>query len=161
MPALTWEEICADRSLADLPCKIETNRYGQIVMSPAKHWQAKREGRIIRHLAEIEKTGEIFSEIAIQTTQDVKVSDVTWCSERFAVAHEGDDCALSAAPELCVEVLSASNTKEEIQERVTFYFAHGAGEVWFCDDKGRMTFHTSPTQTVEASRMFLKFPAKI
>jgi hypothetical protein len=33
---MTWAEVCADRSLRDQPCKIETDRFGQIVMSPAK-----------------------------------------------------------------------------------------------------------------------------
>lgn len=31
---LTWEEVCADPNLEDLPYKIETNEWGQIVMSP-------------------------------------------------------------------------------------------------------------------------------
>lgn len=161
MPALTWDQICSDRSLADLPYKIETNRYGQIVMSPAKHWHAKREGRITRHLAEIEKTGEILTEVAIQTHQGVKVPGVAWCSDRFAKKHESDDYTLSAAPDLCVEVLSGSNTSEEKEEKILLYFAHGAKEVWLCDDKGRMTFHTSPTKTVKLSHLFPKFPAKV
>ena len=35
MNAQTWDDILADRSLRDLPYKIETNRYHQIIMSPA------------------------------------------------------------------------------------------------------------------------------
>ena len=31
---LTWEELCRDPNLHDLPFKIETNDRGQIVMSP-------------------------------------------------------------------------------------------------------------------------------
>lgn len=32
---MTWEEVCADPSLQDLPYKIELNRWGKIVMGPA------------------------------------------------------------------------------------------------------------------------------
>ena len=31
---MTWDEVCANRYLQDLPFRIETNRWGQIVMSP-------------------------------------------------------------------------------------------------------------------------------
>lgn len=34
MNPTAWETILADRSLQDLPYKIETNRYGKIIMSP-------------------------------------------------------------------------------------------------------------------------------
>lgn len=32
-----WREVLDDRSLHDLPYKIETNRQGQVVMGPAKN----------------------------------------------------------------------------------------------------------------------------
>ena len=34
MNITTWETLLADRSLQDLPYKIETNRYDKIIMSP-------------------------------------------------------------------------------------------------------------------------------
>ena len=34
---MTWEEVLADRSLQDLPYKIELNKWGNIEMSPAKN----------------------------------------------------------------------------------------------------------------------------
>jgi hypothetical protein len=30
----TWKKICEDQSLRDLPYKIETNRVGQLILSP-------------------------------------------------------------------------------------------------------------------------------
>ena len=33
--AMTWEQICDDPHLRDLPYKIEQDRFGRIVMSPA------------------------------------------------------------------------------------------------------------------------------
>ena len=160
MPALTWDQICADRSLADLPYKIETNRYGQIVMSPAKHWHSRRQSDIHSRLSRLVKSGQLLVEAAIETTEGVKVADVAWGSDVFSKAHEKDD-TLTAAPELCIEVLFASNSREEVQEKLTLYFAHGAEEVWLCDDKGRLTFHSSPTKTLKASGLFPSFPAKL
>ena len=33
---MTWEEVCNDRSLQDLPYKIELNKWGNIEMSPVR-----------------------------------------------------------------------------------------------------------------------------
>lgn len=156
---LTWNDICADTSLQNLPYKIETNRWGQIVMSPAKRWHSKRQGKIAQQLSELNRGGHIYSELAVETSEGVKVMDVGWSSDAFDLAHAQED-TLTAAPELCIEVLSASNSRDEIQEKIMLYFAYGAKEVWTCDDKSRMTFYTSPTQMVEKSGLFPGFPSQ-
>ena len=158
---MTWAEICEDKSLADLPYKIETDRWGRIIMSPAKHWHGKRQGRITRLLDRITKSGEIMTEVGIETPMGVKVPDVLWCGEEFASDHEGDEYALLAAPEVCIEVLSESNPVSEIEEKRVLYFAHGAKEVWLCDIAGKMTFFVSPSELVEHSRLFPAFPQQV
>ncbi|WP_038172329.1 Uma2 family endonuclease [Verrucomicrobium sp. BvORR106] len=160
MPGLTWDEVCADRSLADLPYKIETNRYGQIVMSPTKHWHSQQQSDIHLRLSRLTRSGYLLLEAAIETPEGVKVADVAWGSAAFQKAHAKDD-TLTAAPDLCVEILSPSNSKAEMQEKLTLYFAYGAKEVWLCDVKGKMTFHTSPSATVATSVLFPKFPTKV
>ena len=40
MNAMTWEDILADRSLRDLPYKIETDRYNKIVLTPSSYWHS-------------------------------------------------------------------------------------------------------------------------
>lgn len=157
---LTWDEICADRSLQDLPYKIETNRHGQIVMSPAKFWHSSRQGKIAHLLGNLGREGMISTETAIQTSDGVKVADVAWSSREFFEAHRNDS-ALTVSPELCVEVISGSNTTMEIREKIVLYFAHGAKEVWLCDDDGKMTFYVAPEQTAERSRKFPGFPTQI
>lgn len=61
--------------------------------------------------------------------------DVVWTSpEREAEMDEtGDPSTL--APEICVEVVSSSNTAAEIQEKRALYFESGADEVWVVDDE--------------------------
>ena len=48
---------------------------------------------------------------------------------------------LLIAPEICVEVISPSNSMEEMFERRRLYFEKGAVEFWLCDEKGRMAFY--------------------
>ena len=47
---------------------------------------------------------------------------------------------LKHAPEICVEILSASNTPAEIELKKRLYFEVGAKEVWVCDRNGAMKF---------------------
>ncbi len=158
---MTWAEICDDKSLADLPYKIETDQWGRIIMSPAKKWHGKRQGRIARLLDRITKAGEIMTEVGIETTLGVKVPDVVWCSDQFDRDHAQDEYALMAAPEVCIGVLSDSNPVSEIDEKTVLYFAHGAKEVWICDMDGKMKFFLSPKETAPASALFPIFPSQV
>jgi Uma2 family endonuclease len=50
------------------------------------------------------------------------------------------------APDLAVEVLSPSNTKNEMDEKLRDYFAHGTRLVWYVDPKTQsIDAYTSPT----------------
>ncbi|MBK8454752.1 MAG: Uma2 family endonuclease [Thiofilum sp.] len=46
------------------------------------------------------------------------------------------------APELCVEIVSPSNSKQEITEKVELYLAKGAQEVWIVYDNNRLEIFT-------------------
>lgn len=158
---MTWAQICDDKSLADLPYKIETNEHGSIIMSPAKHWHGKRQARIVRLLDRLSKAGEILTEVGIETGKGVKVPDVSWCSDEYSAAHVGDEYSLTSAPEICVEVLSDSNSDAEVDEKRFLYFALGASEVWMCDMLGEMKFYLTPTTLAPQSKMFPGFPTKV
>lgn len=160
MPALSWDEICADRSLSDLPYKIETNRAGQIVMSPVRHLHSRQQSEILAHLSRLLKSGYLMAEAAVQTTEGVRVADVAWGSESFQEAHAQDE-TLTDAPDLCVEVYSPTNFKALMQEKLILYFAFGAKEVWFCDEQGKMTFHKSPSSSISTSKLFPEFPGQV
>lgn len=52
------------------------------------------------------------------------------------------------APDLAVEVLSESNTKKEMAEKLRDYFAAGSRLVWYVDAERReITVFTSPTES--------------
>ncbi len=159
---LTWDEICADPALQDLPYKIETNQYGQIVMSPAKGWHSERQYLIISELSRRLPDGKPLPEAPVATAGGVKVADVGWfSSERLAPIRR--QSAYSIAPEICVEVLSESHSAAELSEKAALYFATGAEEFWSCDDMGGMTFYlkANPGLAAAASRRCPEFPAKL
>ena len=77
-PGLTWEEVCNDPNLRDLPYKIETNEYGQIVMSPTYIYHGRFAYRIARLLEESLPDGTATVEAAVRTSRGTKVPDAVW-----------------------------------------------------------------------------------
>jgi Uma2 family endonuclease len=86
------------------------------------------------------KTGETLSECAIATPKGTKVADVAWISkERFERVKNETECSI--APEICVEIISASNSTMEMQEKRALYLMQGAEEFWLCDEEGNIGFY--------------------
>ena len=136
---LTWEDVCADPSLRDLPFKIELNRFNQIVMSPAHPRHSRLQSKLARILGDLLADGEAIVELAVETKDNTKVPDVVWAPKAMIDRHSSDFSWLNA-PEICVEVLSPANTTDEIDQKRKLYFEAGALEVWICSWNGRMAF---------------------
>lgn len=136
---MEWQEICDSPFLQNLPFKIEQNRFGQIVMSPARTRHAILQGKLITLLQPLVAEGIVFPECPIQTTDGVKVADVVWCSAERQKLIE-NEVACPVAPELCIEILSGSNTVAEMVEKRQLYLAAGAQEVWLLDQDGEFEF---------------------
>jgi Uma2 family endonuclease len=74
----------------------------------------------------------------------------------------GNRSCFPHAPEICVEVLSPSNTEAEIQEKTDLYFDAGAKEVWICVPSGTMTFKTrGANRPPKQSQLCPDFPKKV
>ena len=129
-----WREVLEDPNLRDLPYKIETNRVGQLIMSPARNVHAFYQGRISAMLKQ-GLGGHTFAECSVATPDGVKVPDVAWCSDDF-LSRYGFEDPYPIAPEICVEIKSPSNDESEIQAKVRLYLDAGAIEVWLVDAKG-------------------------
>lgn len=156
---MDWSEIVDNPYLEDLPFKIEQDAYGNIVMSPASNWHNRQQYRISRRLEGVMGTGEVFQECSIQTPKGVKVPDVVWQSAEHYAEH-GDSTPMAIAPEICIEVLSPSNSADEMEMKQRLYFEAGAHEVWICDEKGQMVFFSSES-SVERSIIAPDFPSTI
>jgi Uma2 family endonuclease len=154
-----WGEIVRDPSLQDLPYKVETNRRGQIVLSPQKNRHSVQQKAVQNLLDEHAPEGMSPPEFAIATPEGVKVPDVAWMSnERWEQMQEtGDPTTL--APEICVEVLSSSNTAEEIREKRALYREAGAKEVWVVDEDGQVRFFGA--EEMDRSEIAEEFPAQV
>jgi Uma2 family endonuclease len=157
-----WNEILADRHLARLPHRIETDRHGHILMSPPPApSHGKKQFRIGSLLEKHLPEGVVITECPISTSDGVKSTDVAWLAP--GRAGEGDSALpLTKAPEICVEIISPGNTASAIDDKRALYFGAGAEEVWICEQNGDMRFYTrhSP-ETPEDSRLCLGFEARI
>lgn len=103
--------------------------------------------------------GLAMTECAVLTRKGTKVADVAWASlERLLEIR--DSIQAIVAPEICLEVLSASNTDQEMNEKRELYFERGALEFWICTETGDMRFFNRSGQ-FEKSSLFPDFPVKI
>ncbi|KAA1257751.1 hypothetical protein LF1_02410 [Rubripirellula obstinata] len=157
-----WEEVLADPTISKLPGRIETNAFGNIIMSPPPGGpHCKRQFRIGKQLEKL-LGGEGFGECPISTIDGVKACDAAWYSDQRYAKVRGQK-AFEIAPEICVEVISASNTAAEIKYKRDLYFEAGATECWQCDLNGRMTYYTAdaPNTSKTRSELCPKFPEAI
>lgn len=123
-----YRDLCTDPTYSRVPGKIEIDLWGRLVMTPPSYYHGRVQGRVIQALGCL-PGGEVAAETAIATAAGLFVADVTWASDAFVRPH-ANDLALAKAPEICVEVVSPSNSRKEIEEKTAAYLAAGAQEVW-------------------------------
>lgn len=108
-------------------------------MSPTAMYHGSNANRIARLLEQLMQDGEIIVECSVQTADGVKEADVAWVSEGLWPKVQDQACS-SPAPEICVEVISKSNTWEELMNKRQLFIGAGATEYWLCDKAGNMRF---------------------
>ena len=159
-----WDEILRDQFLATLEYRIETDRFGQIVMStPPGPSHGGKQFEIGNQLDELmgKGKGKVLTECPISTSDGVKGCDTVWISRTRLKPMRELSC-FTTAPEICVEVVSPSNSKAEIDHKVELYFEAGAKEVWVCAESGEMAFYVGKTgETLAQSRLCPEFPSVI
>lgn len=137
---MEWAGVISNPFLKDLPFKIELNKWGKILMSPASNNHGRLQYEIGRRIDRQKGSGKIIMECSIQTSDGVKVADVAWASDAF-IAQYGYSTPYRKAPEICVEITSPSNSTGEIEEKVQLYLAKGALEVWVVDENGQTAYY--------------------
>ena len=156
---MTWREIVSDPSLANLPYKIETNQYGQVIMSPTVFLHGIYQSRVTKLLEDLLPNGITSNETAVETSKGVKVPDVTWFTHKF-FEHYRNEFALPEAPQICIEIISKSNSVREINQKRKLFLESGALEVWTCDLNGNLKFYDK-TGELEHSTLAPAFPIKL
>lgn len=156
-----WAEILADRDLAKLPHRIETDRHGHILMTPPAGFRhSRRQDSIIGLLHSLMPQGQTLPECAVSTADGIKAVDVAWLSHDRPELHD-EPLSLSRAPEICIEIFSPSNSVAEIAEKRALYFDAGATEVWICNLEGSFSFFVAPNHQQTISSLCPNFPPRI
>jgi Uma2 family endonuclease len=142
---MDWQAVIDNPLLQNLPFKIELNKWGKILMSPASNNHGRLQYVLGSRLERGKAGGTIIMECSVRTADGVKVADVAWASDAF-IAEHGFQTPYSVAPEICVEITSPSNSRAEMEEKVQLYLAKGAKEVWVCDDRGQVRYYSHSGQ---------------
>lgn len=156
-----WLELVADPFYSSLEQRIETDRHGNIIMSPPSAFSHGRRGFRIAKLMENHADGGASSvEVPISTSDGVRVADVAWLTDsQLAVAEEMS--VLLTAPAICVEVISPRYREAEMLEKMALYFDAGASEVWLCEESGAMRFFLGVDSPIKTSVLIPSFPAVV
>ena len=149
---MEWAEVVDNPLLQDLPFKIELNKWGKILMSPASNNHGILQFDIGTIINRAKRSGKIIIECSVQTPQGVKVADVAWASNDFIEKH-GSSTPYTVAPEICVEVISPSNLPSEMNEKIKLYLDQGAKEVWLCNQKGEISYFTSKGEIKDSTEL--------
>lgn len=135
--ARRWQALCADPTFEDVAGKIELTEWGEILMSPV----GKTHGIAAMRIAEALRRalgGHTMAEVGVATSIGVRAPDVAWCSENYLAAHP-EEMPLSSAPEICVEIVSASNALPKLREKAMAYVNAGAIEAWLVYPQSQQT----------------------
>lgn len=137
MGNLTWADVMQNPFLQDLPFKIELNKWGRIEMSPASNRRGIAQAELATELRR-RRGGKVLVECSIQTSDGVRVADVAWISDA-RLAQFADATPYPGAPEICVEVMSPTNTWAEMHMKAGLYLQAGAAQVWVVSLQGKRT----------------------
>jgi Uma2 family endonuclease len=126
--ARRWQDLAADQMFQDVAGKIELTEWGEILMTPV----GKTHGLTAMRLGERLRAalgGHTMTEVGVATAIGVRAPDVAWCSDAYLQMHP-EELPLSSAPELCLEIVSASNALPKLREKAVAYVNAGAQEAW-------------------------------
>ncbi len=136
-----WRELIENPLFRDMPYKIELNKFGQILMSPASNRHGIVQFNTGNKILEKTGGGKIVIECSILTSEGVRVADIAWLTAEF-YAEFGEQTPYPKAPEICVEIKSPGNSRAEMEEKIRLYLEKGAQEVWIVDESAKLNFYT-------------------
>jgi Uma2 family endonuclease len=157
-----WDALQTDPVLAKIEGRIETDRHGQIILTPpAAPSHGSYQVWIGHLLVKLMPRGRVLIVCPISTADGVRAADIAWASSE-KMRELGNRSCFPTAPELCVEVLSQGNTKAEIADKTVLYFDAGAIEVWLCDMNGSVKFLARDLPApLNKSKLCPKFPKRV
>lgn len=154
-----WLQMMHDPLVAAIPYKVELNEKGTIEVSPPTTRHAMLQAFLAGELRNQRPEGTTLGECGVETEIGVRMPDVMWASPEF-MRRNGMVSPLPQAPDLCVEVLSPSNTRPEMKAKTAAYLAAGAREVWIVPETGPIEIVTERGPQTKSTLGFdVEFPA--
>ena len=132
-----WQALASD---SESPDYYELNEYGEVILSPRPTNDHQRVAQAVAQTLTAQLGMQAVCEVSVLTDKGIRVPDVVWMSEASWAQQKGQT-PLQKVPDLCVEVLSAGNTREEITMKIGAYLRGGASEVIVVDRLGAISYH--------------------
>jgi len=143
-----WNALAAD---PESPDRYELTEFGELVLSP----RPTNDHQAVSFAVGIQLTEQLgpraATEIAVYTDRGIRVPDVVWMPAARWAECKGQSPFLFV-PDVCVEVLSPSNSREEIAMKAGAYLRGGAREVIVVGLRGELEFF-GPDGRREASAL--------
>jgi Uma2 family endonuclease len=153
-----WQTLAAD---PESPDYFELDQFGELILSPKPTTGHQRVASAIARILTSQCGGEGVTEVSVVTDRGVRVPDVVWMPSDHWAACKGQS-PLEAVPDVCVEVLSPSNTREEIEMKIGAYLRGGAREVYVVGLKGEIEiFGPQGKRDASALGIVLALPAEL
>jgi Uma2 family endonuclease len=151
-----YRALCTDRLYENIPGKIELDRWGRMVMSPASNYHGWLQANLVRALAVL--GGRTTTEASVLSAHAVYVADVAWATAEFASRH-GTETPFTRAPEICIEIVSPSNSRKGLMEKVEAYLSVGAIEAWIVFPQSKRIEFYGANGLLEQSRYTIESSA--
>jgi Uma2 family endonuclease len=153
-----WQSLAAD---PESPDYFELDQFGELILSPKPTTGHQRVASAIARALTSQLGGEGVTDVSVLTDRGVRAPDVVWMPADRWAACKGQS-PLEVVPDVCVEVLSPSNTRQEIEMKVGAYLRGGAHEVFVVGLKGEIEIF-GPRGKLEASTLgiVLALPAEL
>jgi hypothetical protein len=121
-----WNALAADPATPDY---YELNEFGELILSPKPTTGHQRVASAIARMLTSQCGGEAVTEVSVLTDRGVRIPDVVWMQTDRWTAFKGQT-PLELVPDVCVEVLSPSNTREEIEKTLRGGARGGLPSAW-------------------------------
>jgi Uma2 family endonuclease len=148
-PGLATEEDAIELTERhDRPCELVDGILVEKVMGAYESMLAVEIAALLRNWVKPRKLGTVLGADGMLKLAPglIRIPDVAYLSmEKFPGGRFPKGAAAALAPDIAVEVLSPSNTKQEMDEKLDDYFAAGCRLVWHFDpQKQQVEVFTGP-----------------
>jgi len=146
----TEEDVVEIHNREDRLCELVDGVLVEKPMGTYESYLAMRLGRFLGNHAEQEDLGIVLGADGMMRLSPglVRIPDVSFVSwDRLPERRVPHDPIARLAPDLAVEIISRSNTREEMDRKLHDYFTAGVRLVWYVyPDSREVHVYTSPEQ---------------